>query len=109
MTRGDIVTVAAGSGFGGKPRPAVVIQADQFETVPNITLCLFTTDTSVVPIIRVEVEPDGVNGLVERCSLMVDKIVSVPRRKVGRHIGRLGASDLARLDRALITFLGLVG
>ena len=109
MRRGDVVTVAAGSGFGGKPRPAVVIQSDQFETVPTVTLCLFTTDRTDVPVIRVAVEPNASNGLRERCSLMVDKLIAVPRQKVGRHVGHLSPLEMANLDRALLVFLGLAG
>lgn len=109
MIRGDVVTVAAGGGYGGKPRPATIIQSDNFAATGSVTLCLFTTDAVDAPLLRLKVEPSPGNGLAETSWLMVDKIVSVRREKIGRQLGKLGAHDLVRLDRALIVFLGLAG
>ena len=44
MKRGDVVTVAGGNGYTGKPRPAVVIQADKFDGTGSVTLCTFTSN-----------------------------------------------------------------
>ena len=107
MTRGDIITVAAGGGFGGKPRPAVIIQSDQFGDTATVTLCLFTSTPIELPLIRVRVSPSAENGLSEMSWLMVDKLIAVRRSKVGRHIGLLAAEDMMRLNRALTVFLGL--
>ncbi len=107
MTRGDIVTVAAGGGFGSKPRPAVIIQADQFNETATITLCLFTSTPIELPLIRVAVSPGAENGLVEMSWLMIDKLISVRRSKIGKLIGRLADEDQLRLNRALAVFLGL--
>ena len=43
------------------------------------------------------------------CKIMVDKITTMPRANVGDRVGRLQDSDLVRLDRALLVFLGLAG
>jgi mRNA interferase MazF len=40
---------------------------------------------------------------------MVDKIMTVPKTKVGTRIGRLDDADLVRLNRAIVVFLGLAG
>jgi mRNA interferase MazF len=40
---------------------------------------------------------------------MVDKITTVSKEKLGRRLGRLAADDVVRLDRAILTFLGLAG
>jgi len=40
---------------------------------------------------------------------MVDKIMIVPKAKVGVRIGRLDDADLVRLNRAIVVFLGLAG
>lgn len=40
---------------------------------------------------------------------MVDKIMTVPRTKIGARIGRLDDEDLVRLNRAVVVFLGLAG
>ena len=72
-------------------------------------MCAFTTDLTEAPLFRLLVEPDQVNGLDEPSSLMVDKITTVPRSKLGEHIGRLGDDDMVRLGRAIMVFLGLAG
>lgn len=108
MKRGEIWTAAAGSGYGGKPRPAAIIQNDSFDT-DSITICAFSTDPTEAPGIRLLVEPNDENGLKLPSRLMVDKVMTVPRTKLGRRIGELGQSDLAQLQRALVVFLGVAG
>lgn len=107
MRRGGIWTVAAGSGYAGKPRPAVIVQDDRFDVTDSITVCAFTTDPVEAPLLRIPIEPDSLNGLQGASSLMVDKITTVRRDKLGRKIGRLADEDMIRLDRALVVFLGI--
>lgn len=109
MKRGEIWTAAAGSGYAGKPRPVVIIQDDRFDATASVTVCAFTTDPTDAPLIRLPVAPDEQNGLHETCSLMVDKITTVPRSKVGERIGRLADRDMVRLGRAVVVFFGLAG
>lgn len=40
---------------------------------------------------------------------MADKITTVSKSKMGRRLGRLEDADRVRLDRAMLTFLGLAG
>ena len=107
MKRGDIWTAAGGGGYAGKPSPVVIIQDDRFEATDSVTVCSLTTDLTVAPLMRLPVEPDGANGLKQRSSLMVDKVTTLPRTRLGQRIGRLGDEDMARLGRALVVFLGL--
>ena len=109
MRRTEIWTAAAGSGYVGKPRPVVIIQDDRFDATGSVTVCAFTTDPVEAPLIRLQIEPDDVNGLHERCSLMVDKITTIPRSKLGEHIGRLSDDDMVRMGRAVLVFFGLAG
>ena len=109
MRRGEIWTAAAGSGYAGIPRPVVIIQDDRFDATDSVTVCAFTTDPTEAPLIRLPVTPDEHNGLHQPCSLMVDKITTMPRSKAGEHIGRLAAADMTRLGRAIVVFLGLAG
>jgi mRNA interferase MazF len=109
VRRGEIWTAAAGTGYVGKPRPAVIIQDDRFDATTSVTICAFTTDPTDAPLIRLPIEPDEINGLGERSSLMVDKITTVPRSKLGQRLGRLGDDDMVRLGRAVIVFVGLAG
>ena len=107
MRRGEIWTVAGGPDFAGKPRPVVIVQSDLFAETNSVTICPFTTESSDAPLFRVTVVPHAVNGLEHPSRLMADKLTTVRRSKLGRLIGRLAPADLARLDAALVLFLGL--
>jgi mRNA interferase MazF len=109
MNRGEIWTAAAGSSYVGKPRPIVVIQDDRFDATDSITICAFTTDRTEAPLFRLEIQPDSHNGLHDASNLMVDKITTVRRSKIGERVGRLSNEDMVRLDRAIVVFLGLAG
>jgi mRNA interferase MazF len=108
VRRGDIWTVS-GEGYAGKPRPAVIVQDDRFSETASITLCCFTGDPTEAPLFRLAIAPDAGNGLEATSRLMVDKLVTVPKTKLGRRIGRMGDADMLRLNRAVMTFLGLAG
>jgi mRNA interferase MazF len=107
MKRGDVWTVAGGKDYAGKPRPAVIIQDDSFDATDSITICAFTTDETDAPLFRLPIEPSERNRLRAACRLMVDKITTVPKIKVGARIGRLDDEDILRLNQAVLVFLGL--
>jgi mRNA interferase MazF len=109
VRRAGIWTAAAGSGYTGKPRPVVIVQDDRFDATDSVTVCAFTTDPTEAPLIRLPVVPDDHNGLRVASSLMVDKITTVPRSKLGERIGRLADQDMVRFGRAIVVFFGLAG
>ncbi len=101
--------MAAGAGYAGKPRPAVIVQDDRFDATDSVTVCAFTTDPTDAPLFRLAVVPDVGNGLRSASRLMVDKLTTVPRGRLGSRLGVLSNEDLVRLDRAIVVFLGLGG
>ena len=107
MRRGDIWTVAGGKGYAGKPRPVVIVQDDSFNATASVTVCAFTTDETEAQLFRLAVEPNERNGLRAACRLMVDKLTTVPKGRVGAQIGRLDDEDILRLNRAIVVCLGL--
>lgn len=107
MRRGEVWTVSGGKDYAGKPRPVVIVQDDAFDATDSITICAFTTDPTEAPLFRLMVEPNQRNGLHSSSRLMVDKITTVPKSKVGELIGRLDDEDLIRLNQAVLVFLGL--
>ena len=107
MKRGEIWSAAAGSGYAGKPRPVVIIQDDLFDATASVTVCAFTTDDTDAPLFRIPVAADATTGLRQPSRLMVDKLTTVPRSKLGERIGRLPDDDMARLARSVVVFLGL--
>lgn len=102
-------TASGGKDYAGKPRPVVIVQDDRFDATDSITICAFTSDPTDAPLIRIAVEPSNANGLETTSRLMVDKITTVPKRKLGTRVGQLAAEDVVRLNRAMMIFLGLAG
>lgn len=107
MRRGEIWTVSGGKDYAGKPCPVVIVQDDSFDATDSITICAFTTDETDAPLFRLPVEPSERNGLRSPCRLMVDKVTTVPKSKIGSQVGRLDDEDVLRLNQAVIVFLGL--
>lgn len=107
MRRGDVWTVSGGRDYAGKPRPAVIVQDDNFDATDSITLCAFTTDDTDAPLFRLLIQPSDRNGLRCVSRLMVDKITTVPKSKIGTRVGRLDDEDVFRLNQAIVVFLGL--
>ena len=107
MKRGEVWTVSGGGAYAGKPRLAVIVQEDRFDSTSSITLCVFTTDPTEAPLLRMLIEPTDRNGLSSASRLMVDKVTTVPKARLGKRIGKLNDEDVVRLNRALTVFLGL--
>ncbi len=109
MRRGEIWTIAGGKDYAGKPRPVVIVQDDRFDMTNSLTVCPFTTDQADAPLFRLPIEPNEDNGLRTRSRLMVDKINTVSKTKIGARIGCLADEDIVRLNRAILVFLGIAG
>jgi mRNA interferase MazF len=107
MRRGDVVTIAT-SGDYGKPRPALVVQADAFEAIPSVTVLPMTSELHEEHLIRITVAPTSENGLRAASQVMIDKAITVPRARVGGVIGRVDDEAMAVVSRALGRFLGLM-
>ncbi len=106
MKRGEVWTVS-GAGYAGKPRPAVIVQDDRFDATASVTVCVFTTDATEAPLFRLPITPSDRNGLRSVSRLMVDKLTTVSKERLGERIGRLDDEDVVRLNRAILVFLGL--
>ena len=108
MQRGQFVTVAT-SGDYGKPRPALIVQADAFRSLGAVTVLRLTSELHEWPTFRVTVQPSAENGLRNPSQVMIDRAVSLPREKVGAAFGRLDDDTMRTVSRALVAFLGLEG
>ena len=105
--RGDFVTIAMQGDFG-KPRPALVIQADQFGEHVTVTVLPVTGTLVAAPLLRVTVPPSTKNGLQKPSQVMVDKAMTVKRDKVGSAFGSIDVDTLVEVERCLAVFLGIV-
>ena len=106
MRRGDLVTVAL-QGEQGKPRPALVVQADHFSDLPAITVLPITSTLIDAPLLRIPIEPNERNGLTKSSQVMVDKPQTPSRNKLGSAFGHLDDMTMVAVNRALALFLGL--
>ena len=107
MKRGDVVVVAM-QGDYGKPRPALVIQSDLFnDTHASTTLAPVTSTIVDAPLFRLTVDPTPANGLRSVSQIMIDKVTTVRRDRIGRAVGRLDDGTMIRVNRAIGLWLGL--
>lgn len=106
MMRGDLVTIAVQGDFG-KPRPALVIQADAFGEHASVTVLPVTGTLIAAPLLRITIQPNAGNGLRQASQVMIDKAVTVKRDKLGHVIGRIDANAMVEVERCLAVFLGI--
>ena len=107
MKRGDLVVVAMPGDYG-KPRPALVVQSDLFNDAhASITLVPVSSTIVDTPLFRVTVEPSRLNGLRLVSQIMIDKVTTVRRQRLGEPIGRLEDDVMLRVSRALALWFGI--
>jgi mRNA interferase MazF len=102
VKRGDVVLMA-----DGKPRPAVVVQADTIASPITLLLCPLSSTLVDAPLYRPVIEPDATNGLAKVSQLMIDKIGPIDRSRIDKAVGTLSADDVRRMDVALAVVLAL--
>jgi len=106
VSRGDLVKIAV-SGEYGKPRPALVIQSDALDAHPSVVVLPLTSELHKAPLFRINVGPGMGTGLREQCQVMVDKVTTVPRTKIGSRMGQLDAETMDAVGLSLRRFLGV--
>ncbi len=106
MKRGALVTIAMQGDFG-KPRPALVIQANLFSEHSSTTVLPITSAIVAAPLLRVTVQPTAENGLQKPSQVMIDKVMTVKCDKVGPAFGHIDADVLVEVERCLAVFLGI--
>ena len=108
LRHGTVVTVASPGVSSGKPRPAVVVQAERWlQAHPSVTLCPLTSTLRQAPLVRIAVEPSPRNGLRKSSQLMVDRLFTVPVQALGEVVGQLEPDVMGNLDLALRGWLEL--
>jgi mRNA interferase MazF len=107
VKRGDIVTASAGSGYAGKPRPVLIIQDDALVALDSVVVCPLTAAFHEESILRPMVTATATTGLEGDSLVMTDKVVAVPRHKLGHVVGRIDPATLRKVMRGLGTVIGL--
>jgi len=109
IKRGEIWTIAGAKDYAGKPRRAVILQDDRFAMLASVTICALTKQRDGSFGVRLPIAPDEDNGLRTPSRLMVDKITTVSKTKLGDYVGRLADEQVVQLNRAVLVFLGMAG
>ena len=105
--RGDVVIGVFG-GDTGKPRPAIVVQADPFnDTHSTAVLCPISPEVTGLSLFRVTIPASDATGLRNDSEIMVDKVRAIERRRIRQRIGQLSGTQLKRVDAALRVWLNL--
>lgn len=107
VNRGEIWLVAGGV-HASKPRPALIVQDDRFDT-DSVTVCPFTTTPVDAPLLRLPIPADGTSGIHQPSFVMIDKLTTIRRANVTERVGRLTAIQLTEFERRAIVFLGFAG
>ena len=109
MKRGDLVLVALPGDYG-KPRPALVVQADQLtaEDCGSVVVCPLTTTLTGTTSFRVGVAPTAENGLRGPSEVMVEKLAGIARSQLRDVIGSLDRTAMQAVERSLLLVLGFV-
>jgi len=105
MRRGDLVKVAMPGDFG-KPRPALVIQSDQFDSTATVTVLLLSSTLADAPLIRLMVHPTPENSLSKPSQIMIDKAMTIRRDRLGEPFGHVDDETMISVNRSLALFLG---
>lgn len=109
IKRGDIVLCVVAGDYG-KPRPALVVQADLFNQAhPSVALLPITSHLLDTPLFRIPIKPNKSNGLTQASQIMVDKVTAVRRDRIRERIGKVSPKLLEQVDQSLLRFLGLEG
>ena len=58
---------------------------------------------------RLLIAPSEQNGLKAASRLMIDKVTTVPKARLGKRLGRLDDTDQQRVNRALMVFWDWLG
>lgn len=108
MNRGEIWTAADGA-YASKPRPVLIVQDDRLDATDSVTVAPLTTHVVDAPLVRVPIAADELSGISANSYAMVDKVTTVRRGKLGTRTGRVTASQMVQVERALLVFLGIAG
>jgi mRNA interferase MazF len=104
MKRGELWTLKDRN-YAAKARPVVIVQANLENDFDSVILCLFTTFESENISTRVKIDPTSENGLEKTSYVMTEKIITVEKTMLGRHIGNLASNEMRLIAGKLAKIL----
>ena len=106
INRGEIWSVLW-TGLARKPRPALIIQAEEYRLTETEILALITTTENEVGALRIPVKADKSNGLLKDSFICLDKLMAIPVANLGKCYGRLSDELMREVNARLIKILGI--
>lgn len=108
MNRGEIwVAADHRENYTTKPRPVLIVQQTELAALDSVTVCPLTTDMTVGHLLRIPVTP-GTSGLDHDSTVMIDKVTTVRRERLGRRLGALSDPAMSNVATSLAIHLGIV-
>ena len=96
------------AGDYGKPRPALIIQNNVFNAIhSSIVICPITSHVEKEIIFRPTLLPDVQNGLEKISQVMIDKLTTIKREKIGKILGNISFHKQEEVMRALKLWLDI--
>ena len=110
FSRGQIWVVAEKGPLTGKPRPALLIQAEALDAHATLQFCLICGEDEAQRDVffRIPVAPTEANGLQKPSIVTVDKVVTIQRANVKAQCGVIEEDVMGLVNDALSLFQGLV-
>jgi mRNA interferase MazF len=106
INRGEIWSVAW-TGQARKPRPALVIQAEEYRLTETDILALITTTENEASAVRLLIKADESNGLQEDSFICLDKLMAIPLANLGKCHGKVSEEVMREVNARLIKILGI--
>jgi mRNA interferase MazF len=106
ISRGEIWSVAWTS-FARKPRPALVIQAEEYRLTETDILALITTTENEASALRIPIKTDENNGLQQDCFICLYKLMAIPLANLGKCYGKISDDVMQEVNARLIKILGI--
>ena len=107
MLQFDVVTCAL-SGDYGKPRPCLIVQNTTFnELHSSVVICPITSHIEKEIVFRPTLLPDPDNGLEKLSQIMIDKITTIKKDKIGQVLGCISIHKQNEVILALKLWLGI--
>jgi len=106
INRGEIWSVLW-TGLAGKPRPALVIQSEEYRLSETDILALITTTDAIEGILRLPIKADEQNGLRSDSFICLDKLMAIPLANLGKCHGIVSEEIMREVDARLVKILGI--
>jgi mRNA interferase MazF len=106
INRGEIWSVAWTS-FAGQPRPALVIQAEEYRLTETDILALITTNENMASVLRLPIKADESNGLQQDSFICLDKLMAIPMANLGKCYGKVSDEVMQEAGARLKKILGI--